>query len=84
MINDARCTRDIKSMTAMVKAAFSKKKTLFICKSGLSLWKEAVKCYIWRIILYGAVNWTVRKVDQKYLGRFEMWTCRKKGCGMNG
>jgi len=49
-----------------------------------SLRKEAVKCYIWSIIFYGAENWTFRKVHQKYLESFEMWTCRKKDCGMNG
>jgi len=26
--------------------------------------------------LYGAENWTLRKVDRKYLKRFEMW-CSK-------
>jgi len=37
MINDARCIRDIKSMIAVVKAAFNIKKTLFICKSDFKL-----------------------------------------------
>jgi hypothetical protein len=27
--------------------------------------------------LYGAETWTVRKVDQKYLGNYEMWYCRR-------
>jgi hypothetical protein len=30
--NDARCTREIKSRTVMVKAAFSRMKTLFTSK----------------------------------------------------
>jgi hypothetical protein len=30
--NDARCTREIKSRTAMAKAAFNKKKALFTSK----------------------------------------------------
>jgi hypothetical protein len=35
-----------------------------------------VKCYIWSIALYGAETWTLQKVDQKYLGSFEMWCWR--------
>jgi hypothetical protein len=27
--------------------------------------------------MYGAAAWTLRKVDQKYLGSFEMW-CWKR------
>jgi hypothetical protein len=27
--------------------------------------------------LYGAENWAVRKVDQKYLEILEMWCCRR-------
>jgi hypothetical protein len=29
-----------------------------------------VKCFIWSVGLYGAVAWTMRKVDQKYLEDF--------------
>jgi len=29
--------------------------------------------------LCGAETWTVRKVDQKYLGSFEMWCWRRTG-----
>jgi hypothetical protein len=34
-------------------------------------------CYIWSIALYGAENWTLRKVDEKHLESFEMWCWRK-------
>jgi hypothetical protein len=71
--NDARCTREIKSKIAMVKAAFNKKKSLFTRKLDLNLSKKLVKCYIWSIALYGAETWTLRKADQKYLERYEMW-----------
>jgi hypothetical protein len=27
--------------------------------------------------MYGAENWTLRKVDQKYLASFEMWCWRR-------
>jgi hypothetical protein len=45
--NDARCTCEVKSRTAMAKAAFNrkKKKTLFTSKLDLNLRKELVKCY---------------------------------------
>jgi len=29
--------------------------------------EELVKCYIWSITMYGAENWVLRNVDQKYL-----------------
>ena len=31
-----------------------------------------MKCYIWRIALYGFETWTLRAVDQKHLESFEM------------
>jgi len=40
---DARCTREIKSRTAMAKPAFSKKKSSFNSKLELNLRKEPVK-----------------------------------------
>jgi hypothetical protein len=70
--NDARCTREIKSRIAMAKAAFHKKKTLYISKLDLNLRKKLVKCYIWSIALHGAETWTLQKMDQKYLESFEM------------
>ena len=60
----------------MAKAAFNKKKTLFTSKLDLNLRKKLVKCYIWSMVLYGAVTWTLRAADQKYLESFEMWCCR--------
>jgi hypothetical protein len=51
----------------MAKAAFKKKKTLFISKLDLNLWKKLVKCYIWSMALYGVETWPLKKIDQKYL-----------------
>ena len=34
-------------------------------------------CYIWSIDLYGVENCTLQKVDQKYLGSFDVWCWRK-------
>jgi hypothetical protein len=38
---------EIKSMIAMAKAEFNKKKNLFTSKLDLNLRKKLVKCYIW-------------------------------------
>ena len=47
--NDATCTCEIKSRTAMAKAAFKKGNTLFTSKLDLNLRKKLLKCYIWNI-----------------------------------
>jgi hypothetical protein len=66
--NDARCTHDIKSRTAMAKAAFNnKKKALLTSKLDLNLRKKPVNCYFWSTALYGAETWTFQKVNQKYM-----------------
>jgi hypothetical protein len=77
LTNDARCTHEIKSRLARAKAALNKKKTLFTSKLDLNLRQKLVKCYIWSIALYGAEMWTLRKADQKYLERFEIWCWRR-------
>jgi hypothetical protein len=72
MLNDGRCTCEIKSRIAMAKAAFNKKRALFTSKKDLELRKKLVKCYIWSIALYGAEIWMPQVVDQKHLESFEM------------
>jgi hypothetical protein len=59
----------------MAKAAFSKRP--FHQQLDLNLRKTLVKCYIWSIALYGAETRTLQKVDQKYLGSFDMWCWRR-------
>jgi hypothetical protein len=76
IINDARCTCEIKSRIAMAKAAFNKK-TLFTSKLDFNLRKKLVKCYIWSTALYGAEMWTLQKADHEYLESFEMWCWRR-------
>jgi hypothetical protein len=75
--NVARCTCKIKSRIVIVKAAFNKKKASFTSKTKLNLRKKLVKCYILSIALYGAETWTLQKVHQKYLERFEIWCWRR-------
>jgi Ser/Thr protein kinase RdoA (MazF antagonist) len=73
--NVARCTREIKSRTAIAKAAFNSQ--LFTSKLDLNAWKKLVKCYIVNIALSGAQTWTLKKVDQKHLESSEMWYWRR-------
>jgi hypothetical protein len=75
--NDARRKREIKSRIAMAEAAFNRKKTIFTSKLDLNLRKKVVKCYIWSVALCVAETVTLRKVDQKNLGNFEMWCWRR-------
>jgi hypothetical protein len=75
--NDARCTCEIKSRTAMAKAAFNKTKTHVTSKLDLNLREKLVKCYIWSIALCGAETWTLGKVDQKYVENVELWCWRR-------
>jgi len=63
LTNDGRHTRKIKCRIAMAKAAFNKKRTLFISTLDLELGKKLVKCYVWSIALYGAETWTLRAMD---------------------
>jgi hypothetical protein len=72
LTNDGGCTCEIKSRTAVAKAAFNKQRVLFTIKMDL----ELVKCYIWSIALYGDETWTLRAVDQEQLESFEMWCWR--------
>ncbi|GFG33363.1 hypothetical protein Cfor_09992, partial [Coptotermes formosanus] len=77
MINDATCTREIKSRVAIATAAFTKKKMLFTSQFDLHMRKKLVKCCIWSIALNGAETWTLWKVYQKCPESFRMW-CRRK------
>jgi hypothetical protein len=78
MINDATCTREIKSRIATENAAFNREKThLTSSKLQLNLSTKLVKYYIRSIVLYGAETWTHRKVDQKYVKIFKMWCGRR-------
>jgi len=58
IINDARCTCEIKSRIAMAKVT-SAKRRLFTSKFKLNLRKKLVKCYIWSIALSGVGTWTL-------------------------
>jgi hypothetical protein len=43
--SDAKCIHEIKSKTAMAKAAFNKKRALVTSKLDSNLRKKPIKCY---------------------------------------
>jgi hypothetical protein len=61
--NDVRRSHEIKFRIAIAKAAFNRGKNLLTSKLNVNFRKKLVKCYICRIVLCGAENWTLRKVD---------------------
>jgi len=54
----------------MTKAAFNKKKTLFISKLDVNLRKKLVKCYIWSMALCGAETWDASGSRSEIPGKF--------------
>ena len=69
-------TQDVHVKLNPALPAFNKK-ALCTCKLDLNLGEKVVNCYTWNIAVCGAVTWTLRKVDQKYPGSFEMWCWRR-------
>jgi len=55
----------------------NKKTALFTSTLDLKLRKKLVICYIWSVALYGAETWTLRAMDQKHQGSFEMCCWRR-------
>jgi hypothetical protein len=62
IINEERCTCEIKSRTAAERVTF-KKKTLLTSKLDLNLRKKPVNCQMWSIALFGAETQTLQKID---------------------
>jgi hypothetical protein len=54
------------------KEAFNTKMSLLTSKLNIELKQKLVRCYVWRIALYGSETWTLRKLERKYLESFEM------------
>jgi hypothetical protein len=77
LTNDERCTCEIKCGIAMAKAAFNKKRAVFVSTLDWELRKKLVKCYIWGVALYGAEIGTFGAADRKQLESFEMWCWRR-------
>jgi len=49
------------------------KKFLFTNIVGLNSRKKLMKCYIWRVAVYGYEIWALRKICQIYLECIETW-----------
>ena len=60
----------------MAKAPFNME-TPSTGKLDFTARKKVLNCYVMSIALYGAETWTLLKVDQKYLGSFEI-LCRRR------
>ena len=74
---NSKYKQEIRFRINMAKAAYNRKTTVFTCKLNLNIREKPVKCYIWSTALYGAENWTSRKVYKKYLERFKTWFWRR-------
>jgi hypothetical protein len=70
--NDTRCTWEVKCRIAMAKAAFNNKKNLVTIKLKLNWKKKLLKLHIWITDLNGVETCSLRTMDQKYPGRFEL------------
>ena len=58
--DDARCTRETKFRVAMAKAAFDKKKNLFVENLDSNLREKLVKGCNWSLAWYGAESCSIR------------------------
>ena len=72
MIQSVRCTREIKSSITVAIPTFNKQKAVFTNKLDFIVRKKLVKFYVGSIDLYSAQNWSLCKVNQKYLESSEI------------
>jgi hypothetical protein len=72
LTNNGRYTCEIKSRIVIAKVAFNKNSALFTSILDVKLRRKLDRCYNWSTAQYGAENWTLRAIDQKYLESFEM------------
>jgi hypothetical protein len=77
LTDDVNFTCAFKCMIAMAAAVFSKMRDLFTGTLDMELREMLLNCHIWSIALCGAETGTVRAVDRKQLGSFEMWCWRR-------
>jgi hypothetical protein len=70
IINDARCTREIKSRISMAKTAFNKTKTPFTSKMELRLRKKLATCYVGSIAFVWCWNLDAAENRSEISGNF--------------
>ena len=88
--SNMNCYQKVKQRIAMAKDVFNKKKSIFCGPLEKELRKRLVKCFVWRVAVYGAETWTLRRNEQKRLEAFGMclwrrmelvkWTDKIKKC----
>ena len=50
-----------------IKCRLNRKMALLTSKLNIEPRKKFVRCYVWKMALYGTETWTIRKLEQKYL-----------------
>lgn len=66
-----------KYIIALGKGAFNKNKKLFTGSLVESQRKILVKSLVWSVELFAAETWILREKEERLLGVFETWVCRK-------
>ena len=62
---------------AIAKEGFTRKISLLTRKLNIELRNKLVRRYLWSIDLCELKTWTQRKLERKYLERFETWCWRR-------
>ena len=75
VIEDGRCTKEVRRRIALGETASSKRKELLRGSLSLGLKKRMVKVLVWSVVSYGSETWTLRQKDIRSLEAFEMWIC---------
>ena len=63
--SNMNCCQEVKQRIAMAKETFHRKRSIFCGPLKKELRKRLVKCFVWRIGLFGAETWTLRRNEQK-------------------
>ena len=75
---NGRCEEEIGKRIAIAKQTFGRMKNLLTNrKLSIGTRKQAIKTYIWSILLYGAESWTISRKMEAKLEAMEMWTWRR-------
>jgi hypothetical protein len=77
LTRDGNCTREINLTTAGAEEAFNRKISLLTSKLNTEFRNKLIRRYVWSITLYGSRNWTLKKLEQKYVENFKMWCWRR-------
>ena len=62
----------------MAKTGYRKMEKVLASRSiKLATRLHLLKCYVWLVLLYGAVRWTISRIMQDRLQSAEMWFLRR-------